>query len=186
MAVSVVFETHSWSEDNERGVASGWNHSCLTPRGRVLALELGDRRSADAIDAVFTSDLRRAVETVEVAFADHPISIFHDWRLRECNYGTLNGMPAAELHADKPSYVRSPYPGGESWQGAIERVGLFLDDLARYFDGQRVLLVGHVATYWAIVHHLDGTSITDLMTSGFDWKLGWEFELPAGQLSQNL
>lgn len=47
MTVSIVFETHSWSEDNDNGRASGWNHSSLSPKGRALAAELGDRRRDD-------------------------------------------------------------------------------------------------------------------------------------------
>ena len=97
--MSIVSETHSWSEDNDNRRASGWNHSRLSPKGRALAAELGNRRQNDSIAAAFTSDLRRAVETAEIAFADTDVPILHDWRLRECNYGTGNGMPAVELHA---------------------------------------------------------------------------------------
>lgn len=178
MAVSIVFETHSWSEDNVRGIATGWNQGALSPEGRVLAAELGDRRRNDGIDAVFTSDLGRAVETANVAFAGSSFPLLHDWRLRECNYGTGNGMPATDLHRNKSQYATVRYPGGESWATAIERVGWVLDDLVRYTNGQRVLLIGHVATYWGIVHYLDGTPVSDLISGGFDWKLGWEFVLP--------
>ena len=177
MAVSIVFETHSWSEDNNRGIATGWNQGALSPEGVVLARELGDRRRDDGIDMVFTSDLRRAVETAEVALAGSSTPILHDWRLRECNYGTGNGMPAAELHRDKSLYMNDPYPDGESWVTAAERVGWFLNDLGRYADGQRLLLIGHIATYWGIVHFVEGTPIADLISAGFDWKLGWEFEI---------
>lgn len=41
MSVSIVFETHSWSEDNESGKATGWNHGRLSAKGKVLAAELG-------------------------------------------------------------------------------------------------------------------------------------------------
>lgn len=178
MTVSIVFETHSWSDDNDRGLASGWNHSRLAPEGRRLAGELGHRRSSDGIDVVFTSDLRRAVETAEIAFATSAVPILHDWRLRECNYGDGNGMPAAELHQDKSRYANNPYPGGESWATAIERTGWFLNDLSRYSKGQRVLIIGHIATFWGIAHALDATPVDELISSGFDWRLGWEFELP--------
>lgn len=178
MVVSIVFETHSWSEDNAQARASGWNHSRLSPEGQRLAVELGDRRRDDGIDTVFTSDLQRAVETAEVAFAGLSVPILHDWRLRECNYGDSNGMPAVEFHQDKSRYAVDPYPGGESWAVAVKRVDWFMNDLARYCDGQRVLVIGHVATFWGIVQYFDGTPVTDLIDSGFDWKLGWEFELP--------
>ncbi|MBA2359285.1 MAG: histidine phosphatase family protein, partial [Actinobacteria bacterium] len=63
MSVEIVFETHSISTDNERGIATGWLPGLLSERGRTLAAELGERRRDDGIAAVFTSDLRRAVET---------------------------------------------------------------------------------------------------------------------------
>ena len=68
MAVEVVFETHSLTEDNERGVATGWLEGRLSERGRRLAAELGERRRPEVPAAVFVSDLARAVETAEIAF----------------------------------------------------------------------------------------------------------------------
>jgi broad specificity phosphatase PhoE len=114
VTVQIVYETHSISVDNERGVATGWLEGELSERGRELARELAKRRRDDSIDAVFTSDLRRAVETAEVAFADSGIPIHRDWRLRECNYGELNGTPSARLAEEVPRRIDDPYPGGES------------------------------------------------------------------------
>lgn len=82
MAIDIVFETHSISEDNEAGFASGWNHGRLSERGRLLAAELGDRRRDDGLAVVFSSDLRRAAETAEIAFAAGSVPILLDWRLR--------------------------------------------------------------------------------------------------------
>jgi hypothetical protein len=50
---SLAFETHSWTEDDERGVATGWLPDRLSERGRALAPELGRRRQDDLIDARF-------------------------------------------------------------------------------------------------------------------------------------
>lgn len=60
---TLVFETHSITTDNERGVATGWQPGELSDAGRALAVELGVRRRNDAIALTFTSDLARAVET---------------------------------------------------------------------------------------------------------------------------
>ena len=73
MAIQIVFETHSITEGNERDIATGWQHGRLSEKGRLLAKELGKRRRNDRIQAVFTSDLRRAVETAEIAFGETPI-----------------------------------------------------------------------------------------------------------------
>src|SRR5437773_2715181 len=156
MPTEIVFETHSWSEDNDRGIATGWLPGRLSARGRVLAAELGRRRRNDGIAAVFTSDLRRAVETAEVAFEGTTIPILHDWRLRECDYGDCNGMPRQELYGRHSRYLDEPYPGGESWRQAVHRVAGFLHDLPSRWNNKRVVVVGHVATRWALDHFLQG------------------------------
>lgn len=181
----MVFETHSWSEDNERGIATGWNPGALSPKGRALASELGDRRRHDGIDAVFSSDLRRAVETAEIAFAGTDVPLLSDWRLRECDYGDGNGMPAEALHQHRMSHLHDPYPGGESWTAAIERVGWFLRDLCSSSRWDRVLVIGHVATGWGLQHHLDGEPLEELMAAGFEWQLGWDYELTPETFSQS-
>ena len=173
----VVFETHSWSEDNDSGTASGWNHSRLSSMGRKLAGELGDRRRDDRLAAVVTSDLRRAAETAEIAFAGSSVPVLSDWRLRECNYGQRNGMPAAELQVNKAVYLDQPYPEGESWRQAVQRCALVLDDIVRYWEDRRVLIIGHVATRWALDHVVNGVPLEVLLRSDFDWQLGWEYQL---------
>lgn len=147
MGIQIVFETHSISEDNENGIATGWHHGHLSEKGRVLAKELGERRRTDGIQTVFTSDLRRAVETAEIALGHTSIPILHDWRLRECNYGMQNGMPRAELHRTQRQHLDEPYPAGESWRQAVQRVE----------------------------HYLNSVPLEDLIAAEFQWRPGWEY-----------
>lgn len=174
----MVFETHSLSEDNERGVASGWSDGPLSERGRALARDLGDRRRDDGIAAVFSSDLRRAWETARIAFDGHPVPVLLDWRLRECDCGELNGRRADDHVRTRDQYLDRPYPGGESWRDAIARVERFLDDLCWHWADSRVLLVGHVATRWALDHRVGGADLSTLAGSDFGWQEGWEYQLP--------
>ncbi|MFF5077178.1 histidine phosphatase family protein [Actinoplanes sp. NPDC000266] len=175
MSTEIVFETHSWSEDNDRGIATGWFPGRLSPKGRELAAELGARRHDDGIAAVFTSDLRRAAETAEIAFAGTTIPILHDWRLRECDYGTLNGAPAATLN--KRAHIDVPFPEGESWRQAVHRAGRFLTDIPTRWSGTRILVIGHVATRWALDHLIDGVPLEELATADFHWREGWEYQI---------
>jgi len=177
MAIEVVFETHSTTEDNERGHATGWLPGRLSEQGRVQARQLGQRRAGDRIAAVFSSDLARAIETASLAFAGSAIPVLYDWRLRECDYGRLNGMPAAELHAGRSEHLDVPYPDGESWRQAVARVGRFLGDLPLRWEGQRVLLIGHVATRWGLDHFIGGAALEDLAERDFAWQEGWEYLL---------
>ena len=177
VAIELVFETHSTSEDNEQGHATGWLPGRLSERGRAQARELGQRRRDDGIAAVFSSDLSRAAETASIAFGGSAIPVLYDWRLRECDYGQCNGTPAAELHASRPDYVDRPYPGGESWRQAMARVARFLADLPLRWSGMRVLVVGHVATRWGLDHVIGGAAVEDLAVADFAWQEGWEYRL---------
>jgi alpha-ribazole phosphatase/probable phosphoglycerate mutase len=173
VAVQIVFETHSTTEDNESGHATGWLPGRLSPDGREQARRLGERRRDDGIAAVFTSDLARAVETVTIAFGDTATPVLHDWRLRECDYGDLNGMPRDLL--DRDGHLDVPYPGGESWRQAVDRVSRFVLDVPMRWDGERVVVIGHTATRWALDHVLGGIALEDLVDADFAWQEGWEY-----------
>jgi 2,3-bisphosphoglycerate-dependent phosphoglycerate mutase len=177
VSIEVVFETHSTTEDNESGHATGWLPGKLSAAGRQQAHELGLRRREDGIAAVFSSDLRRAVETVQIAFADSAIPVLLDWRLRECDYGHLNGTHAARLHEHRRDYLDRPYPDGESWRQAIGRFGGFLGDLPTRWSGRRVLVIGHVATRWGLDHLIHGVRLETLARQDFAWQEGWEYRL---------
>jgi 2,3-bisphosphoglycerate-dependent phosphoglycerate mutase len=178
MGIQIVFETHSITEDNENNVATGWLDGRLSERGRLLASELGARRREDGIQAVFTSDLERALETARIAFANGTIPILTDWRLRECDHGVLNGHSVAEVHENRLRYLNDPYPGGESWTQAIERVGRFLPDLHLRWDHMRILVIGHSATRYAFEHLFKEIAVETLLQSDFVWKEGWEYHMP--------
>ncbi len=177
--IELIFETHSTTEDNEAGRATGWLPGRLSARGREQARELGRRRPAAGIAAVFCSDLARAVETADIAFGGTGIPVLHDWRLRECDYGARNGMPAAEMHAHRSEHLDHPYPGGESWRQAVARAERFLGDLPLRWGGRRVLVIGHVATRWGLEHAIGGVPVEDLMAADFAWQPGWEYRLDA-------
>jgi broad specificity phosphatase PhoE len=176
VSTQLVFETHSTSVDNERGIATGWLQGELSETGREQALLLGERRRDDGVELVVSSDLRRAVETAELAFGGSAIAVRHDRRLRECNYGNWNGMPRARLEEERLRRIDVPFPGGESWREAVQRHAGFLDELAGA-GRRRVLLIGHVATLWALDHLLSGVPLERLAAEEFAWREGWEYLL---------
>jgi broad specificity phosphatase PhoE len=177
MTVEIVYETHSISVDNERGFATGWLDGELSERGRELAVELGRRRRDDGLAVVFSSDLRRAVETAELAFEGSGLPVRLDPRLRECNYGELNGAAVARIEAERARRIDEPYPAGESYRDCVVRMRDFLDDLVPEYEGTRVLLIGHAATRWALQHIFDGTPLEELVDAPFEWQEGWEYTL---------
>jgi 2,3-bisphosphoglycerate-dependent phosphoglycerate mutase len=177
MPVHIVCETHSTTTDNESGIATGWLPGQLSVTGEQLAAELGRRRTGDGISSVFCSDLARATQTAAIAFAGSGIPVLADWRLRECDYGELNGAPAALVQGQRAKRLDLPYPGGESWRQAVARISWFLGDLPRRWAGQRVLVIGHVATRWGLDHSLRGIPLEELAAADVPWQPGWEYLL---------
>lgn len=177
VAVEIIFETHSLTEDNENGIATGWLPGRLSARGRDLAVQLGRRYRDTDLAALFVSDLNRAVETVEIAFADRPIIFRQDERLRECNYGDLNGCPVGVLTGLRSRHIDRPFPGGQSYRQVVAATASFLSDLKSRWDDERVLVVAHSANKWALDCLLDGANLADLVDVPFGWKEGWSYWL---------
>ena len=169
------FETHSTSVDNEAGIASGHLDTPLSQQGRLQAAELGARYSNIWLSTVYSSDLRRANLTAEIAFAGRQLPRRQDWRLRECDYGAWSGCSVELLSAARVRFVDEPFPGGESFRDVVLRVEAFLDDLAR--ETEPVLIIGHRAPWYALQHLLRGEDLKQVVTSAWTWQPGWEYEL---------
>jgi broad specificity phosphatase PhoE len=174
VAVRLVYETHSISVDNEVGIATGWLPGELSEVGMRLAEEMGGRRRD--VDVVCSSDLRRAVQTVEIAFGGSK-EILLDVRLRECDYGIYNGRPVSEVAPLRSRYIDTPWPGGQSYRQVVDETAAFLEDVVREWQGCTVLVVSHSANRWALQHLLEGASIEELVDAPFGWRPGWEYTL---------
>ena len=122
----ITFFVHSSSVDNENNVRSGWQDCSLSDAGRHQALELGRLVAGIPFDAVFCSDLCRATETVDIAFAGRPIRV--DSRLREMNYGEYNGTLRSEFPGEPVDWIDNPFPGGECALDVERRIKSFLDE----------------------------------------------------------
>jgi alpha-ribazole phosphatase/probable phosphoglycerate mutase len=174
MALELVFETHSTTTDNEAGIATGWLPGRLSQLGRAQAAELGERRRHDRIAIVYVSDLARAQETAQIAFADR-LELITDARLRECNYGLMNGTPVAALQEKRAAHIHEPWPDGESYLEVVDRTRSLLTDIVARWDGSRVLLIGHSANQWALDHLVLGADLRQLVSRGMVWQPGWEY-----------
>jgi broad specificity phosphatase PhoE len=175
--ITIIFEAHGTTLDNEAGLASGWNNVALSPLGEQQSREMGERYKNDRFDAVFTSDLQRATKSAELAFGSRQWPIIQDRRLRECDYGDLAGGPNEIVEAQKSAHLTEPFPNGESYAQTTERMRSFLNDLLRDRDGQRIMIIGHRATQYGLEHLLNGAPMEALVTVRFKWQPGWEYRL---------
>ena len=106
--------------------------------------------------------------------------IQQDARLCECNYGVLNGVPAAQLAAARASHISVPYPDGQSYEQVVAATAEFLHDLAREWDGCTVIVIAHSANKWALDCLLNGKRLADLVDAPFGWREGWRYTVPTG------
>ena len=74
-------------------------------------------------------------------------------------------------------HIDVPFPGGESWRQAVERVAGFYEELRRERQGERVLVIGHAATRWALEFAFRGRSLEEIVAEEFVWQPGWEYVL---------
>ena len=181
MSLEIIAESHATSTDNEAGIATGWLPGTLSELGRRQAVELGSRhRGGTGIATVLTSDLRRAVQTARLAFPDGTPPLRQDPRLRECDYGALNGAPAADVAAVRVDHLDQPFPGGQSYRQVLDATRALLDDLVEEWAGAdaTLLIVTHSANRWAFASLLGGADLATLLRNPPPWQPGWSYNVP--------
>ncbi len=95
------------------GQHTGLTDLPLTERGERNARRLGERLKGLTFARVFTSPLKRAVRTCELAGFGAVAEV--DRNLLEWDYGQYEGRRTAEIHAERPDWqlFRDGCPGGE-------------------------------------------------------------------------
>lgn len=175
--VTIIFESHSTTLDNEVHLASGHNDIALSPLGEKQAKELGERYVGKNLDAIFCSDLQRSFKTAEIAFRDRNIPIIQDKRLRECDYGDLTKHLSSKVDPEKINRIKVPFPNGESYEQTSERMKEFLQDLLKNYDEKTVMIIGHRATQYGLEHWIKGLSLEEIISTPWSWQPGWEYIL---------
>jgi broad specificity phosphatase PhoE len=174
--LTIIFEAHGTTFDNEAHLSSGWNDVALSPLGIKQSGEMGERYKDDHFDAIFVSDLQRAVKSAEICFGTK-WPIIKDARLRECDYGDFTQKPSEQVDIQKPLRIIEPFPNGESYTQTTARMKSFLEDLKKNYDGKRVMIIGHRATQYGLENIINGVSLETLTTLDFKWQPGWEYKL---------
>lgn len=175
--VKIYFEPHSTTTDNEANIASGWKDVALSELGLKQSKELGERSRERNLEAVFCSDLIRAVKSAEIAFADTSIPIVSDVRLRECNYGDFDGGPKSVVDNQKVERIKIPFPNGESYEQTTVRVADFLSDLKKDYDGKTVMIIGHRATQYGLENIINKMPLDVIIPAPWKWQPGWVYIL---------
>lgn len=175
--VTIWFESHSTTTDNEAGIASGWDDVDLSELGKKQSLELVNRCKERNLEVILCSDLQRAVKSaVPTSNALH-IPIYVDERLRECDYGDFTHKPKDEIAKQKLRRIKIAFPNGESYEQVAERMKDFLEWLKLNFDSKTVLIIGHRGTHYGLDYWIKNKTLTECVSEDFVWQPGWKYEL---------
>lgn len=155
-AAHVYLVRHAQSVWNAIGRWQGQADPPLSDHGREQAQVLAQHFPRETIDALYTSDLQRAMETGVPIAARYGIEPIVDPDLRELDVGDWSGKTRAEIDPEK---LKLWFQGVEGWSGGEtyaqhdERAGRFVRGLHE-LDGGTVVAVTHGGTLRALVFAL--------------------------------
>jgi len=179
MSVKITYFVHGTTTDNEVGVASGWSDVDLSDMGVQQSKDL-PKLNTEKFDVVFCSDLKRAVHSAELSFKDK-FPIIQDARLRECNYGDLNGKNSKIVEEREIDAIANGFPNGESYQDVEKRMRDFLEEVKKKYDGKHIAIVAHKGPQLALDVILGGMTWLEAFDKDWrkfgKWQPGWEYNL---------
>jgi probable phosphoglycerate mutase len=163
---------HGETEWNIQSREMGQLDSALTVRGIQQAQAIARRLSRCRFDALYCSDLARALRTAQIISSETRVDPVIDPGLRERNMGIFQGLTKAEMSEQFPleysEYRRVGQtfriPQGESGQDRLARSIRVLTEIATRHIDQTVVVVTHGGFLMGFLEHVLG------MTSGNGWR----------------
>lgn len=163
----LLLARHGLTESNSTRRFAGYSDVELNAVGCKQVEKLRDRLANEKIDAVYSSDLRRALVAAEVISSGHKVDIVTCSELREINYGSVEGLTFDEISCLYPDIAESitnfnrglKFPTGESFEEFIERTSKFLGRLEKHSPSQTILIVSHSGPLRVLICRLLGIAL---------------------------
>jgi len=160
----VVIIRHGQSQGNAEGRFGGHTDTPLSPRGRRQAQATAKALGAEKFDAIYSSDLPRAIETASPLAKLSGVHLETTDALRERSVGVMEGLTfeeAAEQHSEQyQALLRRDFEhvllGGESYRQTLDRASRQLDEAIEEHRGGRIVLFAHTGTICILILHLMG------------------------------
>lgn len=179
----LILVRHGESEWNEKGLWTGWTDVGLTEKGKEEAKKAAHEIKDVPVDVAFTSDLKRAHDTLTIILHElgkDQITVTVAPELKEKSYGDLAGKNKWEL---KEKYGEEqwmkwrrawnePIPNGETLKIVYERVVPYYTDhiLPLLEQGKNVIVAAHGNSIRALLKYLE--SISDEDIAGIEFPTG--------------
>ena len=150
----VYLARHGQSEWNNQSRITGQADIGLSDKGCQQGEALAQCLKGEALDAIYTSALRRTVDTARPTARAQGLAIASLPALNEIDMGVLQGRHRDERDPEaqamwaawQADVWHTQVPGGERFDVFAPRVGEALQSILDQHRGQRILIVGHRAT----------------------------------------
>lgn len=171
---------HSAPDD----LARYWGHTDLplSTEGTRQAMSLRGRLAKEKVAAVYSSDLRRALNTANAIAEPHRVRVTLCPELREIDFGDCEGLTYDEIKRSCPevepvwwgTHLHLSFPRGETLGALVQRVDRFAGRLSEcsFSDGAAVV-VAHGGSLRVLVCRLTGVALSH-------W---WQMRIDAASLS---
>jgi broad specificity phosphatase PhoE len=145
----ILLARHGETDWNRENRFQGHADPPLNEVGRAQAAELAAMLADEPLAAVYSSPLRRALETAETISVRHELAPVTLDALREVDVGSWQALTRAEVETRYPEQFRRWLAHGQGWEDGEtyeqmgERVVAALHELARRHPHERILVVTH-------------------------------------------
>ena len=150
----IIIIRHGETEWNKTGRFQGHSDVPLSAEGRAQAAALGKNLVVDHVDAIYASDLTRAMETAAPLAQRFGLEVISDPLLRELNFGSWEGRNFNDVNAENPNAMKNFYtdpeqadiPESEPFPEFQRRVAGRVREIVAHERGKRVVIVSHGAS----------------------------------------
>lgn len=159
---------HGKTEANLKNILQGHLDIPLSGEGKAQAEKVANALSGISLDAVFSSDLSRAQDTAKAIARVNQCKLVLDRRLRELNYGELQGMVEEDARKKYSGFygelrkapMTTPRPGGgESYNDLFLRAGGALEFIKDSYPDGKVAVVTHGGVIRALLAYVKGITV---------------------------
>jgi len=155
---------HGQSAGNAEGRFGGHSPTPLSELGIQQAKLTAQALAKEKIDAIYTSDLLRAVQTAEPLAKLLDLPIIQTPAFRERHVGVLEGLTFDESKEQYPKdyyalinrHVHHTITRGESYRHLLQRATRELKDILRSHHGEKVVIFSHTGAICFLTLHLLG------------------------------